>query len=146
MDHEKKIKMLQMIYAGALADSVLRLDREGILSKVTADKKQEQLAGGKLRADQLGIQRPIQVFSILPEIFGCANWSTEENNEGFVATATNCMLCGLSKKLGTGSPCNIHCLDAMEGLIKGLDESAEYNVIATLWSQNECKVVVKTIK
>ena len=42
MDHEKKIKMLQMIYAGALADSVLRLDREGILPKVTADKKQEQ--------------------------------------------------------------------------------------------------------
>jgi hypothetical protein len=32
----------------------------------------------------------------------------------------------------------------MEGLIKGLDENAEYNVISTLWNQNECKVVVKT--
>ena len=144
MDNEKKIKLLQMIYAGALADSVLRLDTEGILLKVTAEKKKEQLAGGKLRAAQLGIQRPIQVFEILPEIFGCANWNTEQNNEGFKATATNCMLCGLSKKLGAGSPCNIYCLDAMEGLIKGLDENAGYNVISTLWSQNECKVVVKT--
>lgn len=146
MDNEKKIKLLQMIYARALADSVLRLDMEGILLKVTADKKQEQLAGGKLRAGQLGIHRPIEVFSILPEIFGCANWKAEQENEGFIATATNCMLCGLSKKLETGSPCNIYCLDAMEGLIRGLDESAEYNVISTLWSQNECKVVVKTVK
>lgn len=144
MEDKKKIKMLQMFYAGGLADSVMRFGKEGILEKVTAEKRQEQIAGGKVRAAQLGIQKPKEVFEILPEVFGCANWKVEENDESFEATATNCMLCGIAKKLGTRSPCNIYCLDAMEGLVKGLDENAGYEVLSTLWDGNECKVVVKT--
>ncbi len=146
METEKKLKLLQMFYAGALADSTLRLHKEGILEKVTAEKKTEQLANGKLRAAQLGIQRPVEVFEVLPEVFGCANWHTEGTAESFEATATGCMLCGLAKKLGAGCPCNIHCLDAMEGLVRGVDENAQYDVISTLWDQTKCKVVVRTGK
>lgn len=146
MENEKKFKMLQMFYAGVLADSVLRFSKEGILEKVTTQKRQEQIAGGKVRVAQLGIKKPKEVFEILPEVFGCANWKVEENSDGFEATATNCMLCGFTKKLGTASPCNIYCLDAMEGLIKGLDENAGYEVLSTLWNDNECKVMVKTEK
>lgn len=143
MESEKKIKMLQMFYAGALADAVLRLGREGVLEKVAADKRQEQLANGKGRAAQLGIQSPQAVFEVLPEIFGCANWKAEETDSGFEATATNCMLCALSKRLGTQSPCGIYCLDAMEGMVKGLDEKAEYEVVSTLWDGDKCQVTVK---
>ena len=106
MEIDKKLKTLQMFYAGVLADSVLRFQKEGVLEKITAEKRQEQLAGGKARAAQLGIQKAEQVFATLQDIFGCANWKIEQNEEGFEATATNCMLCAFSKKLGTGSPCN----------------------------------------
>lgn len=146
MENEKKIRLLQMFYAGAMADSVFRLSKEGILDKVTTDKRHEQMAGGKVRAAQLGIQSPKEVFEILPEIFGCANWTAEETDEGITARATNCMLCALSRKMGADSPCNIYCLDAMEGMVKGLDDDAEYHVHSTLWNENECKVSVKTRK
>lgn len=146
MDTEKKLKLLQMFYAGVLADSVLRLQKEGILEKVTSEKKREQLAGGKARAAQLGIQKTEQVFETLTEIFGCANWKTERTEEGFEAIATNCMLCAFSKKLGTECPCNIYCLDAMEGLVKGIDADAGYCVKSTLWNGNECKITVKSSK
>ena len=146
MENEKKLKMLQMFYAGALADSVLRLGKEGVLEKVITEKKQEQMEGGKMRAAQLGIQSPKEVFEVLPEIFGCANWNVLQTAEGFEAKATSCMLCALSKKLGTESPCNIYCLDAMEGMVKGIDENAEYKVVSTLWKENECKILVQTDK
>lgn len=146
MENEKKIRMLQMFYAGALADAVLRLGNEEVLNKVTEQKRQEQLNGGNARALQLGIRSPREVFEILPDLFGCANWSVEVKDGGFDAKATNCMLCAISKKLGAKSPCNIYCLDAMEGLVKGLDENAQYKVLSTLWNENECKVSVITEK
>jgi len=144
MESERKIKLLQMFYAGALADAVLRLGREGVLEKITAEKKQEQLANGKARAAQLGIQNPQAVFEVLPEIFGCANWTTDATDDGFKATATNCMLCALSKRLGAQSPCGIYCLDAMEGMVRGMDERADYQVLSTLWDGDTCQVMVKT--
>lgn len=144
METEKKLKILQMFYAGALADSALRFTKEGVIEKVTAQKKIEQLANGNARAIQLGIQSTRQVFDVLPEIFGCADWKTSMNENGFDAVAKSCILCGLSKKAGSQSPCNIYCLDAMEGIIKGLDRSAEFDVISTLWDGIECKVRVKS--
>jgi hypothetical protein len=146
MENERKIKMLQVFYAGVLADSVLRYGEEGILEKVTLEKKQEQLLTGKARANQLGIEKPEQVFEFLADLFGCANWKVKQNEQGFEATATNCMLCALSKKLGAKCPCSIYCLDAMEGMVKGLDDGSDYNVVSTLWNDHECKVIVKTEK
>lgn len=143
METEKKLKMLQVFYAGALADSVLRMGKEGVLKKVAEQKRVEQLASGKIRAQQLGIQKTREVFEILPEIFGCANWQIEENESGFMAETTHCMLCSMAKRLGADSPCHIYCLDPMEGMIKGLAESAEYDVQSTLWDCDKCRVLVK---
>lgn len=146
MEMEKKLKLLQMFYAGALADSVLRLGQEGVLLKVEEKKRKEQLMSGKIRAQQLGITKTQEVFEILPEIFGCANWHVVNNDIGFTTEATHCMLCAMAKKLGADSPCHIYCLDAMEGMIKGLDESAEYDIKSTLWDSDKCMVVVKGSK
>ena len=143
METEKKLKMLQIFYAGVLADSVLRMGQEGILKKVEEQKRNEQLLSGKMRAQQLGIQKPQDVFEILPEIFGCANWHVENNETGFIAEASNCMLCSMTKKLGAKSPCRIYCLDAMEGMVKGIDDSALYHVKSTLWDSDKCRVEVK---
>ena len=144
MEDAKKLQMLRTFYAGALADSVLRFDRKGILEEVTAEKRREQLAGGKARAAQLGITDAQSVFDVLSGIFGCADWKTKATESGFTATASRCMLCAFAKKMGTQSPCSIYCLDPMEGMVKGLEEGAEFQVESTLWADGQCRVAVHT--
>ena len=144
METMEKVRMLQAIYAGALADSVLRLGNEGVLEKVTSQKRAEQLSAGKARAAQMGIASPEEVFLKLSELMGCANWTIAANEDGsaFTATASRCMLCALAKKMGTQSPCHIHCLDPMEGMVKGLHSTAEYRVMSTLFEDVQCRVEV----
>lgn len=142
MENEKKVKILQAMYTGVLADSVLRMGKEGILKKVTEEKMVEQLMSGKARAAQMGISKPEDVFLTLSEIFGCANWKILEKEGGFGAEATICMLCGFAKRMGTQSPCKIYCLDPMEGMIKGINPNAVYTVNGTLFEGQKCSVDV----
>lgn len=142
MELEKKIHILQAMYAGALADSVLRMGQEGILEKVTQAKRMEQMQVGRMRAAQLGITCPQEVFKVLSDVFGCANWSITDLDHGFKAVATSCMLCSLAKKLGAQSPCNIYCLDPMEAMVKGTNSSASVSIQETLWQENACKIEI----
>lgn len=148
MEAVEKVKMLQAIYAGALADSVLRLGNEGVLEKVTQQKRVEQLAVGKVRAEQMGITNAENVFTKLTDLMGCANWtvSASEDGCGFTATASYCMLCALAKKMGAQSPCRIYCLDPMEGMVKGLIEGAEFDVQCTLYEGTHCSVAISKNK
>lgn len=143
MDAEKKIIFLELAYAGALADSVRCLKNEGILEKVTEQKKKEQLAFGKQQAERFGIQKPEEVFLKLSEIFNCASWEILNTEEGFTAESKVCKLCALAKRMGTDSPCYIYCLNPMEGMVKGIDPTKEYNVKETLWGGEKCRVTVK---
>lgn len=143
MKLEQKVKLLQTVYAGALVDFMLRMEKEGIIEKVTSEKKEEQMLIGKLHASQFGIEKPEDTFIKLSELFGCANWMIKNDNEGFVAEATSCILCIMAKKMGAQSPCNIFCLDPMEGMIKGINPDLTYDVMETLWIGRKCKVEVK---
>ena len=142
MEPMEKVRTLQAVYAGALADTVLRLGNEGVLEKVTQQKRAEQLLGGKARAAQMGMSSPEEVFAKLSDLMGCANWTLEpDEGGGFTATASRCMLCAMARKLGTQSPCHIYCLDPMEGMVKGLGEST-FEVQSTLFEGTECRVVI----
>ena len=116
-----KVRTLQAIYAGALADMVKRMGDEGVLEKVTQQKRAEQLAGGKARAVQMGMVNAEEVFTKLSDLMGCADWKVAPNEYGggFTATASRCMLCAIARKMGVQSPCHIYCLDPMEGMVKG---------------------------
>lgn len=142
MELEQKLKLLQIVYASALADFTLRLGREGIIEKVTSEKREEQMQMGRSRTAQFGICNPEEVFIKLSELFGCANWTIEREGEGFTAKATGCMLNTIAKKMGAQSPCNIYCLDPMEGMIKGIDSGLTFDVMETLWSGQKCLVEV----
>ena len=144
----EKVRVLQAVYAGALADSVLRLGNEGVLENVTKQKRNEQLACGKARAAQLGIASPEEVFIKLSDLMGCADWSVaaDADGSGFNATATRCLLCSLSKRMGTQSPCRIYCLDPMEGMVKGLRANADFDVQSTLYEGSQCPVSIKDRK
>ena len=47
METEKRLKMLQLFYAGVLADSVRRYSEAGILADVEAQKEKEQKMAAK---------------------------------------------------------------------------------------------------
>ena len=147
MEPMEKVRMLQVIYAGTLADHVLHLGDEGVLEKVTIKKKAEQMAGGRARAAQMGITNAEEVFTKLSDIMGCADWKIvpNENGKGFTATASRCMLCAFAKKMGTQSPCHLYCLDPMEGMIKGLAENVSFDVQSTLFEGLQCRVSVAGI-
>lgn len=134
---------MQMVYAGALADFVLQLDKEGVLDKVRERKKSEGMLTGKMRASQFGITTPEEVFTTLSGIFGCANWAIDKTEQGFDAENKACMLCAIAKKIGAGNPCQIYCLDPMEAMVKGISSNAEYTVKETLWDNQRCLVEVK---
>ncbi|MDW7657253.1 MAG: L-2-amino-thiazoline-4-carboxylic acid hydrolase [Bacillota bacterium] len=142
MEMEKKIKVLQGMYAGVLADSVLRMGQAGILEQVTEDKKVEQMLSGKMRVTQMDITKPQAVFEVLSEIFGCTNWKIIEMDTGFKAEATGCMLCSLAKRMGAQSPCQIYCLDPMEAMVKGIDSHASFTTHETLWKGKACNIEV----
>ncbi|MHC1694049.1 MAG: L-2-amino-thiazoline-4-carboxylic acid hydrolase [Eubacteriales bacterium] len=148
MEAQDKVKILQATYAGALADSVFRLGNEGVLDKVSQQKRNEQLLYGKNRAAQMGINKEEDVFVKLSDLFGCADWkiTVSEDGNGFTATSSKCMLCAMAKKIGTKSPCNIYCLDPMEGMIKGFNEKAIFHVQDTLFDGSQCQVKVSTEK
>jgi hypothetical protein len=142
MENDKKVKILQIAYAGVLADAVLQLGKEGVLDAVAERKKQEQLSTGKVRAAQFGIEKPEEAFLKLYELFGCSNWNISPVPNGFVAQTATCMLCAIAKKIGSPSPCAIYCLNPMEGIVKGLREGAVFSMEETLWEGTKCSVRV----
>ncbi len=143
MDISKQVQLLQVVYAGALADSVLQFSKEGVLDQVTERKRQEQLATGKLRAAQFGIAQPSEVFLKLSEIFACADWKvTEKNGDSFTVQSASCKLCAIARKMGAPSPCRLYCLDPMEGMVKALKINAAYTVEDTLWDGEKCRIKV----
>lgn len=142
MELEQKLKTLQMYYAAALADSTLRYGSAGILDKVTAQKRDEQMKNGAELAERFCVKEPKQAFEKTQEMYGCANWSCEDTEDGFIATTTNCMLCALSKRMGAYSPCQIHCLSPIEAMVKGVSSGADYKVEKTLWDSDKCVVTV----
>jgi hypothetical protein len=143
MKNEEKLQILQLTYAGVLADAVLQMGREGVLEKVTQQKKKEQMLRGKMNVEQFGITQPEEVFLILSEIFNCASWDIISEPDGFSAEAKACKLCAFAKKIGAQRPCNLYCLDPMEGMVKGLDDNSNFTVRETLWDGQKCKVEVQ---
>jgi hypothetical protein len=135
----KKLKTLQMYYAAALADTTLRYGKGGILDDVTTEKRVEQMKTGASLAERFGIKEPQDAFLKTAETYGCADWVCEKTENGFEAVAYNCMLCAISKKMGSVySPCQLHCLSPMEAMLKGIAPEAEFVVASTLWDGDKC--------
>ena len=140
---EQKLKTLQLYYAAALADSVVRYGNEGILDKITEQKRAEQMKNGAGLAARLGVTEAKQAIENTRDAFGCADWFCTDTDSGFEAVASRCTLCAISKQMGRFSPCQIHCLSPMEAMMKGISPNIEIEYIGTLWDSDKCKVLVK---
>lgn len=142
MELENRVRVLENVYVGVLADAVKWFSKEGILGKVMEEKRSEQMLFGRERAKQFGIEKQEEVFTRVSEIFNCAVWEISQEPFGFSAETRACKLCALAKTLSTESPCNLYCLDPMEGMVKGLTQNSKFIVRETLWGGQKCKIDV----
>ena len=140
---EQKLKTLQLGYAAALADSVVRYGNEGILDKITEQKRSEQMRNNAGLAARFGVSEPKQAIEKTRDTYGCANFVCTDTSGGFEAIATSCLLCSISKQMGGRfSPCRIHCLSPMEAMVKGVSPDSDFRVISTLWESDKCVIKV----
>lgn len=139
METEKRLKMLQLFYAGVLADSVRRYSEAGILAPVTVQKENEQktAAGGQLA--QLQIKEPAEIFRLYSEVFGCIRWNVEETEHGLTAIGHSCLLCAIAKKMDIPKPCNIYCINPVRAQAEALEGGYSLKVVSTLWESDRCQ-------
>lgn len=130
-------RLLQLFYAGALVDALYNYEKHGILEEVTEEKKARQEKSAQIQLKQLGINSLAQLYDKFSKIFGCANWSfNDENENNFEATTTTCILCALAKKQGTEKPCNLFCINPFKAFATSL--GYDLKVTSTLWDGVEC--------
>lgn len=145
MEIEKRLTMLQNTYAVSIAETVNTYEKLRALETIVERRKERQAQTAPYLNQQLGIKSAEEVFYKLSEIYGCANWTVEKTEDGYVATATSCKLCALSKKMGGANPCNGWCLDPMIAMLSDVCKIDSENIIvdSTLMNDDCCKVSVK---
>lgn len=144
MEIEKRLTMLQNTYAASVAETVNTYEKLKVLETIVERRKERQAQTAPYLNQQLGIQSVEDVFYTLSEIYGCANWSVKKTEDGYVATATSCKLCALSKKMGGANPCNGWCLDPMIAMLSEVSKinNMHITVESTLMNNDCCKVSI----
>lgn len=146
MDLEKKLAIMQNTYAASIAETVNTYEKLKVLEHVVAKKKERQAQTAPYMNQQLGVENIEGVFLRLSDIFGCANWTVEKTVDGYIATATACKLCALSKRMGGANPCHGWCLDPMAAMITAATnnevENEHITVQSTLMDGDCCKVKI----
>ena len=144
MDIEKRFALLQNTYMASIAETVNTYDKLKVLDTIVERRKERQAQTAPFLNQQLGIETVEDVFCRLSEIYGCANWSVERTDDGYIATAVSCKLCALSKKMGGANPCNGWCLDPMFAMITAAGKVDVRSIAteSTLMAGDCCKVLV----
>jgi hypothetical protein len=144
MEPVQHIRILQHAYAAQLADATTRYGKAGILEQVTEERRAARLSSGAVKAAaKMGVTEPAAAFTTSAGLFGCADWTVAPDDDGFVATASRCLLCALVKQMAGPSPCRLFCLDPIEGMIVGLAPDAAVDVQETLYDGGACRVRVQ---
>ncbi len=141
---EQRLAILQNTYAASIAETVNTYDKLKVLDTIVERRKERQAQTAPFLNQHLGIETIEDVFCKLSEIFGCANWSVERTDDGYMVTSVSCKFCALSKKMGGADPCNGWCLDPMFAMITALGKIDVVNITveSTLMAGDCCKVLV----
>jgi len=139
METGKKLKLLQLFYAGVLADAIDNYERFGIREAVTDKKAAEQLVMARGQRIQMGIETSEQMFTTFSDIFGCIQWNVTLGPGTVTGEGGSCLLCAIAKKKGTAQPCRMYCINPMTAMAAALEPSCMLTVRETLWDGNRCR-------
>jgi len=150
MDTEKKLKLLQNTYALAIAEAANTYEKLKVLDEITKKRKERQPQTAPIINEQLGVENVADVFTKLSEVFGCAYWKVDSTPEGYEATAKECKLYALCKKMGGADACDGWCLEPIKAMIasvsKGKINYDDIAVISTLNNGECCKIIINSIE
>jgi hypothetical protein len=133
-------KILQLLYAGALADAAYYFGRHRIFEEVTRAKQVEQRHVAATQAAQLGISTIEGCYTRLGGLFGCADWKVSTEQDGtVVATSATCTLCAIAGRRGAPQPCYPFCINPTSAFAEALGYDLE--VEETLWDGSGCTFV-----
>lgn len=128
-----------------IAQVLQSYSKEGVIKEVITAEKEEQILRGKQLTSLLGIGVPTEVFTRFSEFFGCTKWEINPKKGGFLAINKECRFRDIFRELGESgavNPCDICCLNLMEGLVKSLEPDCFFYVEETLWDGDKCRVTV----
>jgi hypothetical protein len=120
------------------------LKKPGILEEVTETKFNQQQFAASAQLKQLGINSAEELFERFSKIFGCIQWKVSTNKERIIAMGESCLLCSISKKIGTAQPCYMYCINPFKSLAKALEPSLNLSVNETLWNGHKCEFELKS--
>ncbi|MEA5058483.1 MAG: hypothetical protein VB049_00370 [Candidatus Pelethousia sp.] len=145
METQKRLDLLQYIYAASIAETVNTYGRMNVLASIVEKKRERQAQTAPGLNQQLDVKNVEDVFSKLSEVFGCANWTVEKTQDGYTAIATACKLCALSKRMGGANPCHGWCLDPMFAMVSAVSgiRDEDMTIESTLMEGDCCKVLMK---
>jgi hypothetical protein len=141
MNTEQKLTILQTAYAAALVDALSRFEEAGVLKEVVEKRRSHR--GGAQACRFFGVTTPREIFTRLSELFGCAAWELDEQDDGFTAMTKGCRLHQMAARAGAPSPCDLYCLEPMRDLLEALEPEARFEVENTLASGACCRVRVR---
>lgn len=134
-----EIKILQLFYAGILAESANYYNNAGIIERISETKFNQQKIAASKQLKQLGIRTHRELFSRFSDIFGYIEWNITEKADGFTVTGDRCLICSISKRIGNTQPCQIYCINPYKLLVKALDPSINMFIRETLWNGDKCE-------
>lgn len=100
----KEFRLLQLFYAGILAESANYYDKAGILEKISGTRFNRQRIAAPRQLRQPGIRTFRELFSRFSNIFGYIEWKLTEEPEGFIVKGDRCLICSISKIIGNNQP------------------------------------------
>ena len=143
MNDAQKLSVLRNLFTRLQAETISRYAKAGVLNEIEEERRILSISSGKISAQLLSINEPEEAFSSPASIIDCATWRITNNEKSLTAVCTGCKLAAMCKNLYTYSPCNMYCLNPIEGIIKALKTDVEFKVKSTLMSGDNCFVEVK---
>jgi hypothetical protein len=139
MTTESPLRTLQLFYAALMVDAAANFEHFGVEARVVEKKAREQALAAPGQLAQLDIRTPRELFEKFGAIFGCAQWTVNEEAGGMVTAETRgCLACAIAKKRGAGRPCGPYCAGPFTALAAAMKPGRTLTVEETLWEGNRC--------
>ena len=140
---ENRLEMLQLLYAGLLAEAVSLFEQHGILDNITEQKLREEILSASARIKQLQLQTPEDIFSLHSSVIGFTDWNIEPMQNGFRITNSHCKLYAITKALDCANPCLLCCIHPLNALCEALNPKQTIIVETTMKDSNRCTFFVQ---
>jgi len=140
MDTNERLELLQLLYAGLMAETAAVLAEHGILEHVTERKRREDRLAAQARVEQSAVTTPEALFELHRSVAGFSDWKSAQEGATVTVTSAACKLCDIARASGGPPPCRLFCIDPLTALCAALPEPRTLTVRSTRCSAERCIV------